>query len=427
MIAWMLATAAYATCTVITGATVHTEDGPKAGRSVVVSNDRVVALGVGMKGLELELDPGQQVSGATWRGESCTFVQGAGKQITAGLFAVPTHLGLVEVGMEGGTRDMDPGTDDPIRAGLVVADAYDPRTSLVAVNRMEGITTALTVPSGGFVSGHGAVVKLDGVHQADAVLDSRAVMAMNVPTSSFAEGMRQIRELVSEVNQWARNRRAYDAGRPFPDGANRTDLDALVPVARGQLPVLVYADRASKIEALIRLKRELGLDLVIAGAAEAWMVADDLATAKIPVIVDPLVYGPGGFDQRAAREDNAAMLSKAGVSVILTAGFGSSHNVRTLRQMAGNAVRGGMEHADALRAITRAPALAFGQRDRGYVGVGAVADLALWSGDPLELSTSLEQLWIAGAPIERTSRQRALEEKYRDLGVMPAALSTTRD
>lgn len=427
MIAWLMAAVAGATCTVITGVTVHAEDGPVDGRSVVVDGDRVVALGVGMRGLELELDDQQQVSGASWKGASCTFVQGAGKQLTAGLFAAPTHLGLVEVSLESGTRDMDPETEDPIRAGLVVADAYDPRSSLIAVNRMEGITTALTVPRGGFLAGHGAVVSLHGVRQSDAVVDSRAVMVASVPTQSFAEGLRQLRELVSEVKAWARNRRAYDQGRPFPEGASRVDLDALVPVVQGQVPVLMRAERASRIEALIRLQQETGLELVIAGASEGWMVADALATARIPVIVDPLVYGPGGFSQRAGREDNAALLAAAGVPVILTAGFGESHNARTLRQVAGNAVRGGMAHADALQAITRSPAVVFGQRNRGYVGVGAVADLALWSGDPLELSTSLERLWVEGQRVELTSRQRALEEKYLEPRVTAAPLPVTVD
>lgn len=424
MIAWMLASAAAAPpCTVIAGVTVHTEEGPVEGRSVVVSGERVVGVGVGLRGLKLELDEQQQVSGATWQGTACTFVQGAGKQLTAGLFAAPTNLGLVEVGLEQGTRDMDPGTDDPIRAGLVVADAFDPRTTLSAVNRREGITTALTVPSGGFVAGQGAVVSLGGVRQSEAIVDSRAVMVMNVPTGSFAEGLRQIRELFSEVRAWSRSPRSYDQGRPFPEGASRVDLEALVPVARGQMPVLVYADRAADIEALVRLDRELGLDLVIGGAAEGWMVADDLATARIPVIVDPLVYGAGSFDQRAAREDNAKLLHEAGVSVILTSG--STHNMRTLRQVAGNAVRGGLDHAAAIRAITRTPAQVFGQRDRGFVGVGAVADLALWSGDPLELSTSLEQLWIEGEPVELMDRQRALAEKYLTLPGTPAPLEVS--
>lgn len=423
MIAWLWAAAAYATCTVISGVTVHGEEGPLDGRSVVVDGSRVVGVGVGLRGLKLELNEQQEVSGATWRGAPCTFVQGAGKQLTAGLFAVPTHLGLVEVGLEAGTRDMNPGTDDPIRAGLVVADAYDPRSTLVRVNRREGITAALTVPEGGFVAGHGAVVALNGTRQSDAVLDSRAVMMMNVPTGSFAEGLRQIRQLTAEVRAWARDRRAYDRGRPFPEGADRTDLDALVPVVRGQVPVLIYADRASRIEALIRLKREQGLNVVIGGAAEGWMLAEELATARIPVIVDPMVYGPGSFGQRAGREDNAALLAQAGVSVIVTAGFGSSHNIRVLRQAAGNAVRGGMEHSAALASITRAPALAFGQRDRGFVGVGAMADLALWSGDPLELSTSLEQLWVAGDPVSLDSRQRALERKYLNRRVTPDTLS----
>ena len=410
---------AEAACTVITGVTVHTPEGPQKGRSVVIDGPRVAAVGVGLRDLKLTLDERQQVTGAAWRGTECAFVQGGSKQLTAGLVAVPTQLGLVEVGLERGTRDDDPQTDDPIRAALVVADGYDPRLTAIAVSRMEGITTALTAPGGGFVSGRAAMVSLRGTRQSESLLDANAAMVMRVPTASFADGLRQIRELVSEVQAWSRDRGAYDDGRPFPEGAGRADLEALLPVVRGQMPVLIGADRASELEGLVRLKQETGLKLVITGAAEGWMVADELARAKIPVIVDPLVYGPGSFDERAGRADNAKLLVEAGVQVMLTAGYYGAHNVRVLRQAAGNAVRGGLDHAAAVAAITSVPAQVFGQRDRGFVGVGAAADLALWSGDPLELSTSLEQLWIGGENIPRTSRQRKLAERYRALGERP--------
>jgi imidazolonepropionase-like amidohydrolase len=251
------------------------------------------------------------------------------------------------------------------------------------------------------------------------VIDRDAAMVMSVPTSSFADGLREIRELAADVRLHARSPNLYDQGRPYFPGASRLDLEALRPVFEGRLPVLIGADGASDLEALARLKTELGLQLVVVGAAEGWLVADTLAKAEIPVIVSPLVYGPGSFDQIHARPDNAARLAAAGVPLILTMEGFDAHNVRTLRQGAGNAVREGLPHDAALRAITETPARVFGQPDRGRIAVGAIADLVLWTGDPLELSTSARRVWIDGVEVELKSRQTELFERYRTLPGSP--------
>ena len=414
---------AHAECTAIAGATVHLPEGPERGLTVVVDDGRIAATGRGLRDLELKLNARGAVQAAQWRGQDCAFVQASGRELTAGFVVVPSRLGLVEISLERGTRNDDPMTEDPIRAALVATDAYDPRSSLIAVNRMEGLTSAVVVPQGGFVSGHAGFVQLAGATQRDAVVRDKVAMVVNLPSASLAEGLRQLRELVADVRAWSSSPSLWDRGRPFVDGASRLDLAALVPVVRGRLPMLVYADRASDIEAWIDVAEELDLNLIIGGAAEGWWVADRLAEADIPVIIDPLVYGPGSFDERAARPDNAARLVEAGVKVSLTSGFGDIHNVRVLRQVAGNAVRGGLAHADALAAITSVPAEILGLTDRGHIEPGAVADLALWTGDPLELSTSLEQLWVAGESITLRSRQTDLAEKYLTLPATPAPLA----
>ena len=409
-------TAAHADCLVVTGARVELPEGPRTGPAVVASGEQIAGVGEQVAGLTTS------GSKATYRGEDCTVVDGTGRSLTAGLVAAPTQLGLVEVGLERSSRDDDPLDDDPIHASLVAADAYDPLSVLIRVQRIEGITAALTVPGGGFVGGMGAMVRLRGATQAQAVLDPRAVMAVRIPSASFADGLRQIRELLADATTHARNPRLYDQGRPYPEGASRADLEALAPVARGAMPVLLTANGASHLEALARLKEETGLDLVVAGAAEGWRVAEILARAQIPVVVDPFVFGPGGFDQVHARPDNAARLAEAGVPLILSAGGFGTHNVRTLRQAAGNAVREGLPHDEAVRAITATPAATFGQPDRGRIAVGAKADLVLWSGDPLELSTVAERVFIDGVEVELTSRQTELRDRYRTLPGHPIPL-----
>lgn len=419
MLLWSL-TQAHASCLVVAGATVHTPEGPEKGLTVVIHDDRIAATGRGVPGLELKIGATTQISGATWRGEVCTFVQGADRHLTPGLVAATTNLGLVEVGLERGSRDNDPETDDPIRAALYASDAYDPLSTVLGVARLEGITSAVIAPSGGFIAGHAAFVQLTGRTQAQAVLQPDAAMIGAVPTASWAGGLLQIRELAHDVDAWRRDRAAFHRGRPAFEGASDLDLAALVPVFAGDLPLVVGANDAADLEALIRLQQELGIKLVVSGAAEGWLVADALADAKISVMIDPLVASPRGFDQLQSRSDNAVRLHEAGVDVMVHAVGG--HHARGLRQAAGNAVRAGLPSHVALNAITEVPSRVFGRPSGGRIAVGAPADLVLWTGDPLEVTTWSVMVWIDGRPMPTISRQSALTGKYRTLtGNNPAA------
>ena len=420
MIALWLVSVAHAACTVISGAEAYLPVGLEKGMTVVTVDDRIAAVGRGLPDLRVELDAVQRARGASYRGESCRFVQAGGKRLTAGFVAMPVQIGLVEVSLESRTRDDDAETDDDIRASLRVVDAYDPRSPLVRVNRAEGLTSAVVVPSGAFVPGFAGFVKLDGSTQAEAVRAREAALPVEQWSGSFAAHVQQLRELVEDARRYGRSRNSYEARVPYLEGMSRLDLQALQSVVNRRVPVLLPADRASDIEALIRLKTELGLRVVILGGAEAWRHAKALSQAEIPVVVDPLVYGPGSFDQREARPDNAAILARAGVDVILTPGFGEAHNVRVLRQIAGNAVRGGMTPNDAIASISEVPARVFGQPLLGRIDSGATADLALWSGDPLELSTSLEELWVDGKSVDLRTRQSELARKYLELPGTPA-------
>ena len=417
---WWGATAAWAACTVITGAEVHTPMGVQKGRTVVLSGDEVAAVGLQLSGLTLDVRGGEETPAAAWQGVPCEVVQGAGKVLTPGIVAVDSQIGLVEVGMEEAANEADPHTADAVRAALVATDAYDPRRSTVGVNRTHGVTHAIVSPGGGgIVQGQVGAVRLSGARQAEVVLAEAVAMSAGMPSRSWAEALRQLRELMADVRAYAADPAGYRAGRlrPLFPEASALDLAALVPVARGEVPVVVTADRAAEIEALLRVADELGLSLVIRGAAEGHLVADALAEAEVPVIVDPLVYGPGSFDQVHGRPDNAALLHQAGVSVLLSAG--SSHNARVLRQSAGNAVRGGLPHAAALHAITAEPARVFGQKDRGELAVGRIANVVVWSGDPLELTTQVEHVIIEGRSVGLQTRQTELLERYRTLPGSP--------
>jgi imidazolonepropionase-like amidohydrolase len=399
-----LAFAADPTCYAVDGATVYLPAGPKSA-FLLVDGDHIAIAG------DRPADVTVANASVNYKGRSCPIIAGAGDVVTAGLTAVDTVLGVDEIDLEDATTDQDEG-GDPVRASLVVVDAYNPRSVSVPVARIGGITSAIVEPSGGLVSGASGWVDLRGTTQEASVVRRVLAMRMGYGTSpSRAGSYDQLRELFDTARRYQANKANWRATETLPDGVSFADLDALDPVLRGDIPIVFGADRAADIEALVRLAAEQKVRLVLDGGAEAWTLADKLAAAKVPVIVDPFVYGPGGFDQVLGRPDNAALLVKAGVTVLIT--DHQTQNVRTLRQVAGNAVRGGMSHDDAMRAITVAPASVFGIKDHGVLSVGAKADVVVWTGDPLELTTAAKVVMVGGELQPLQSRQSALREKYR--------------
>jgi imidazolonepropionase-like amidohydrolase len=230
-----------------------------------------------------------------------------------------------------------------------------------------------------------------------------------------------LREALEDARFYATHRAQYDANGARQLSLSRSGLEALVPVVAGQQPLVVEAHRASDMEVALRLADDLKLRLILSGASEAWLIADELARRRVPVIVDPIEDLPRHFDRLHARSDNAALLSRAGVNVILTtwgrSGRFTVHQPRLLWQHAGNAVRLGMDHDAAIRAITQAPADAFGLKGYGRIEPGAVANLVVWSGDPLETQTRVEHVLVRGREQSLRTRQTLLLERYRKLPV----------
>lgn len=349
-----------------------------------------------------------------------TLMPAKGLVITPGLVDALTSLGLIEVVLESSTRsdqELAPGDSD--HAGFRAADAYNPASVLLAVARSEGLTSAGVIPNGGLFSGQSAWVDLDGATAADAI--AAAPLALHVHLDGDAPGdgaghgtaILKVREAFDDARAFQKSRAAWERNQTRRFAPSRLDLEALASALDGKLPVVFHVDRAADILATLNLAKELKLRPVIAGGAEAWKVAPALAAAKVPVIVYPLQQ-PNTFDALGAREDNAALLDRAGVAVGVSTG--ESHNARKLRQVAGNAVRSGLPYEAALAAMTRVPAEAFGLGARyGTLAAGKVANLVVWSGDPLELSTQVLDVVIRGRRIPLKSRQSALLEKYRRL------------
>jgi imidazolonepropionase-like amidohydrolase len=269
------------------------------------------------------------------------------------------------------------------------------------------------------ISGQSAWVDLDGATAAEAVAAAPLALHVHLDGDAPGEGaghgtaILKVREAFDDARTFQKSRAAWERNQTRRFAPSRLDLEALAGALDEKLPVVFHVDRAADILAALAIAREFKLRPVIAGGAEAWKVATTLAAAKVPVIIFPLQQ-PSSFDALGAREDNAALLDKAGVAVGVSTG--DTHNARKLRQVAGNAVRSGLPYEAALAAITRVPAEALGMGARyGTLAVGKAANLVVWSGDPLEIGTQVLDVVIRGRRIPLKSRQSALLEKYRRL------------
>jgi imidazolonepropionase-like amidohydrolase len=223
----------------------------------------------------------------------------------------------------------------------------------------------------------------------------------------------RLRGVFRDALEYERRKTDFSRGQMQPLGARAADLEALLPVLHGQLPFIAIANRRSDIQSALRLAREFKLRLIIGGAQEAWEIAPEIAAAGVPVIVEPLDNIPS-YDALGVRYENAALLAKAGVKIVLMET--DTHNSRNLKQEAGNAVSYGLPWDQALRAITLTPAEVFGVADRyGSLDAGKVANVVVWSGDPFEFSSAAEHVFIRGKEIPLKSRQTELFERYRKL------------
>lgn len=345
-------------------------------------------------------------------------IDATGKVVTPGIFDPESQFGVVEVGAVKETRDASAG-DSRFSAAFDVANAINPRSVLIPVNRIAGVTRAMVSPMDGdkhIIAGRGAIIDLGStegfIHRDPAAMfatlgESGAALA----GGSRAAAMLALREALQDARDYADNASAYAKNQRRSYALTRLDLQALGPVLDGKQPLVVEVNRASDIEAAMRLAHDFKLKLIISGGAEAWMVADELAAAHVPVLLNPLEDLPAHFETLGSTLENAARLQKAGVLIAFATG--DTHNARNVTQAAGNAVANGLPWLEALKALMLNPARIYGMdKDLGTLEQGKAADVVVWSADPLELSTSAEQVFIAGRKIPMVSRQTMLRDRY---------------
>ncbi|TXH75647.1 MAG: amidohydrolase [Lysobacteraceae bacterium] len=407
-----LAPTAFGQTLLIRNATVHTAgaQGTLRETDVLVRDGAIAAIGRGLSASGVDV------------------VDAQGKPLTPAMFGGITAIGLEEVGLE------DPTTDQSLALGAQtkqmtvrpefdVTVAYNPASSLLPVARIDGIGFTLlgadATAGGSMIGGQGAVVRLDG--SADPIGPKVLFVQLggrgaNLTGNTRAGQWMLLDQMIDEV----RGRMPQNAPMALLTTAGR---ETMARYLGGGGRIMVEVHRAADIRQVLRWSQRHGVRIAISGGAEAWTLAPQLAAAKVPVFVDPLVNLPGDFDQIGATLENAARLRAAGVQVGFTQSDRASHNARKVRQAAGNAVANGLAWDDGLAGLTRVPAEVLGIADKlGTIAVGKRADLVLWSGDPLDVASVATQVWFDGRAIPMRSRQTDLRDRYlRAAGDLPRA------
>jgi imidazolonepropionase-like amidohydrolase len=387
----------------ITGGTVYPVSGPKIENATVLIRDGKIAA----VGANVAVPAG------------ATHIDASGKWVTPGLIDGAGQMGLREISAVQNTNEATLRGNE-VAASFNVMEGINPASTLIAVNRIDGVTSTLAVPNGSLIWGQAVLIDLDGPTIEAMRVKSPAAMVADLSEGSKDAGggsragvSQRLRRVLDDAREYATRRADYRRRQIQDLSASAADLEALQPVLRGELPLLVVANRRSDIETALRIAKEYKLRLILAGAAEGWMIPGEIAAASVPVLVEPMDNIPT-YDALGIRYENAPLLAKGGVKVALMET--ATENTRDLRQQAGNAVASGLTWDQALRAVTLTPAEIFGVADRyGSLDAGKVANVVVWTGDPFDFATGVEHVFIRGRDIPLRSRQTELLERYRTL------------
>ncbi|WP_284124006.1 amidohydrolase family protein [Parerythrobacter aestuarii] len=398
---------------VIVNATVATGDGsaPVEDGVVIVDDGKIAYAGPRAGAGSLSTDTVYDVNGQ-W--------------VTPGIFMPVTDLGLYDVGAVGESNDTS-ARGARFNAALDISTAVNPSSQHMAVGRNAGVTRASVAPNPGSAIFGGQGAMIDTGADPRAVMKPRAfqVVTLGERGGQIAGGSRAAAFL--EFANALREAADYAAGRWSGEDNLLTQADAaaLGNVISGEQPLYVRVDRAAHIRSVLGLRSSYPrLKLVLVGVAEGWMVAGEIAAAGVPVIVDPMEDLPVSFEQLGATQSNAGRMAKAGVKVAIGGlGGGTGEQPRNAAQFAGNLVAltkvpgaTGLTWGEALAAITSVPAEISGYGGRyGVLQSGAIADVVIWDGDPLEVSSAVTRVFIDGIEQPQDNHQTGLRDRYKDL------------
>jgi imidazolonepropionase-like amidohydrolase len=397
----------------LAGATVHPVSGPDLpGGTVLIRDGKIAAVGA-----TVAVPPDAKV------------VDVKGRHVYPSLFPAITDLGLIEISSVRATVDTTELGEINPQARADFAMNFD--SELLPVARSAGILVAGIAPSGGIISGSLAAMKLDGWTREDATLKAPAAIVVRWPDLTIDrsplarlsvrlqekrrdEALQKLKDAFADARAYARAR-----GAEGKAGIPRHDLDpkleALVPAIDGKIPVLVVAQRVKQIRDALTWAKEENIKLVLAGAKDGWRIANEIAAAGVPVIVEQPIELPTRADEPYdANFANAAALTKAGVRVAFTDGSNAS-NARNLPHQTAAAVAFGFPREKAVAAMTLEPATMLGVADHiGSLEPGKDATLIVTDGDILDLRSRVLAAYLDGRPLDLSDKQKHLYDRYRN-------------
>ncbi len=363
-------------------------------------------------------------------------IDGRGLSVYPGMIDAGTNMGLQEIGNGvAGTVDVrETGNLNPNAKAIL---GINPHTSHINITRVNGITTVLSMPRGGLVSGQAAIINLNGSTQAELAIVRNFGLVVGFPTiSTFAgfsplTGVRRInfskavkrrdkrveelKDLFKKVKRYQKVKKAAANDKSLPRPAMDLKMEAMIPYVNGDRPIIFSAQRARDIRGVVKFAEDMKVKAIIYGGAEAWKVADGLKKNKIGVIYNRIYTTPLRADDTYDSLYSApSKMSKAGISFCISTGDNGA-NVRDLPYQAGIASSYGLTPEEALKSVTLYPAQILGiANEYGSIEVGKVANIVVTNGDMLEQRTNIKHLFINGRKLPLTSRHTELYEAFKN-------------
>ncbi len=363
-------------------------------------------------------------------------INGSGLTVFPGMIDAGTNMGLNEIGQGA------PGTVDVAETGAMNANAkafkgINPHSSHINVTRVNGITTVLSMPVGGVISGQSAVINLNGATQTEMTIIPEFGLVINFPristfggftpgvgaqTIDFGEAVKRrdknledLKKMFADAETYAKIQEAYAKDKTLPYPPNDIKMEAMIPYIRGEKPIIFTADRERDIRGIVKFVEETKVKAILMGGGDAWKVADGLKKNNIPVIFTNIYNLPAQEDDSYDYfYEGPSKLQKAGVKFAVSTGNDGAE-VRDLPYQAGIAGAFGLGKDEALKAVTLYPAQILGIADKyGSIEVGKMANVVVADGDILDPRTNIKYMFIDGRMIPLTSRHTELFDAFKD-------------
>jgi imidazolonepropionase-like amidohydrolase len=352
--------------------------------------------------------------------ESARIIEGEGLRVYPGMIDTNTEMGLSEIGSIRETADTN--ENRPYTPQVRAYDGIHPESEHLPVTRVAGVTTALSLPSGGTLSGQPVLINLDGSNITELCVLRSAGISANLPTpgrtadarKEFETRTRELTDLLDDARHYWKAREAVGKNAKLPPVKHDERLESLIPLVRRQVPLFAFATTRVAMRAAVEFASRQKLRLVLVGAEEAGKLIDYLKGKDVAVLYGPVQNLPAAEDDPYDLPySTPALLAKAGIPFAITTS--TTAFSRTLPFETGTAVGNGLSEADALKAITLGPAQILGVADRlGSIEPGKIANLVITDGDLLEIRTNVRHVIINGRDVPLESRHTRLWQQYRD-------------